>query len=126
MNKKLFVSFLSRHLVSLEVVLEKNGIKSTKFFTTFVVSVADQWFLFTAGHCIKTIEEALSHGYSLQKCRLIDYFGVDANNFKSIPFFYNRNSVFCVYQEDEFDYGLISLSHYWHEWRTNFCIPKRQ
>ena len=106
------VSFFFRHVVPIKITVEKGEDKVTKFRTAFLLSVKEYWFLITAGHIIKSIDEALDQGYRITEFQLIDFLGENAKNSSPIPFVYDRNSN-SYYDDGEIDFGVIPLSQYY-------------
>lgn len=81
--------------------------------TSFVMSVYDQWFLMTAGHCIADIEENMRNGYEIERCRLIDCMGTGAQHREPIPFDYGEATATKICYDPKYDYGVIFLNdHY--------------
>ena len=109
------VSFFCTHLVPIEMTYEIQGEQQTTTYTAFVISVGDQWFLLTAGHCLEEADRVLSQGHRIVSCRLIDTLGLKAIDNHPIPFPYDSTKVHYYYQEGDFDYGLIPLTAYFKE-----------
>ncbi|MGD2119527.1 MAG: hypothetical protein PVG66_14290 [Chromatiales bacterium] len=114
MHKKLLhkgdiVEFFHRHVVPIYFDFEKNGEHTCFLITSFVLSVYDQWFLVTAGHCIEDIEKLKTHGYTLRKCRLIDSMGAGAEHWFPIPFGWDSAAPTKMCYDEAYDYGLIFL-----------------
>jgi len=110
------VAFFMRHVVPVFFTFERGTDSHSAVVTAFVLSVADQWFLVTAGHCIEEIEELTTKGgHRIAKCYLIDSLGLGAKHRDLIPFSYQ--SVRPVHFNDDanFDYGFIALSPYYRE-----------
>ncbi|HTP09238.1 MAG TPA: hypothetical protein VMP08_13370 [Anaerolineae bacterium] len=74
------------------------------------MSVADQWFLATAGHCIQNIDEAIKAGYSIAACNLLDSLGLNALHKEPVPFSYENSHPTHLVDDEGFDYGIIPLS----------------
>jgi hypothetical protein len=77
----------------------------------FVMSFGESWFLVTAGHVLKELEELLDHPRVrfLQSC-LIDALGSEAIHSNNVPFTYDKSKRFYI-DQDGLDFGLIPLSH---------------
>ncbi len=101
------VGFFNRHLVPMLVEFELEERLITESFTCFVISIGDQWFLLTAGHCIEYIEKAKNHGASVS-CSLIDFAGDGAKDNHPIPFDLDNSDPFA-FCEGGADYGLLAL-----------------
>ena len=112
-NEKV-VSFFHRHLVPIYFSCKSENDSHSFIVTAFVLSVGNQWFLVTAGHCIKDIEKLISDlGYQITQCRLIDSMGLGARHREPIPFDYWGGCPACLSEERQFDYGVIQLSTYY-------------
>src|SRR5947209_2502294 len=74
------VKFFHRHVVPIYFAFKKGDRRSCCLVTSFVMSVHNQWFLMTAGHCIKDIEQNLRAGYAIERCRLVDCVGIGARH----------------------------------------------
>jgi hypothetical protein len=81
-------------------------------FSTFVISIEDGWFLITAGHCLKEIEDILKAGYFIEKGELLDFVNINSTYSHSVPF--NFEASFSGHMGDnKYDYGIIYLEdHY--------------
>jgi len=110
------VSFFHKHLVPVFISLLKGKDVHSYIFTAFVLSVGEQWYLVTAGHCIKIIEEETDiHGFEISRCSLIDCLGQGAKNIHPIPFVYSEASPICLSDEFDFDYGFLNISPYYKQ-----------
>lgn len=107
------VSFFSQHLVPIVFTFRSRdrGLNVSVAITTCVMSVREQWFLVTAGHCIRQINDKLN-SFELSSCELVDSFGVDAINHHTIPFEYNTEIIFFS-ESYPIDYAAIPLSPYY-------------
>jgi hypothetical protein len=110
--------WLSRHLVSMVHIyrhLDANGnLQGDSLISAsscFVMSFGERWFLVTAGHVLKELEELLEHPRVrlIQSC-LIDALGSDAIHNSNLPFTYDKSNRFYI-DQDGLDFGLIPLSH---------------
>jgi len=114
------VQFFHRHVVPIYFSFKKGSERSACVVTSFVMSIYDQWFLVTAGHCIEEIEENLSKGYEIERCRLIDFMGFDAPHTEPIPFDYSESAATKLCYDPTYDYGLLFLDeHYVRLLRAN-------
>lgn len=109
------VGLFQRHSVPIFVTLQKGKKSDSKVITAFVLSVADQWFLVTAGHCLRDIidEPIKKHGCQLTQCYLIDYLGSGAIHEQRIPFAYHQSNPSYLSDGVNFDYGVMVLSPYY-------------
>jgi len=109
---------LSKHVVQLSCLDAKTEPEGTptdvrnfdpKEFsiTAFVISVRDVWFLVTAGHVLRDVEERLKTGRQIVKSRLIDGFGTD-ETLPPIVFAFEDMPKWHVFS-DGLDYALIAL-----------------
>ncbi|MCK4605487.1 MAG: hypothetical protein KAU41_12495 [Deltaproteobacteria bacterium] len=108
------VGYFHKHLVPIFFSCQKAEHKQDFIFTAFVLSVRDQWFLITAGHCIKAVEQLVhEHGYQIVQCSLIDTMSLEAKHRHPVPFDYIGSNPTSLSQSREFDYGIIEVSdHY--------------
>ena len=64
------VDYFQQHLVPIYFAFN-NGQKShVAVVTAFVMSLADQWLLVSAGHCIRDTETNSQTGHKITACRL--------------------------------------------------------
>lgn len=74
--------------------------------TALVLSVAEQWFLVTAGHCIVEIEEITDvHGCQIAGCWPIDSLGLGAEHSEPIPFAYANSYPVQLSKENDLHKG---------------------
>lgn len=102
---------LHRHLVILHFRLAgSNGDEKAWAISSFVMSVDGCWFLITAGHCKDELDTALSAGYKVISCRLLDGFSQDSKFTQHpVPIQFHENLFVKAFKEDDFDYGVIFL-----------------
>jgi hypothetical protein len=110
-----FIAFFHRHLVPIVFEFRKGNNKLPFVITAFVLSVQEQWFLVTAGHCLERVDEYKESGYLIQKCYLMDSMGVGAMHFEPLIFTYDLAKPQYVPDNREMDYGIIPLSPYYQE-----------
>lgn len=129
MSKKILqndeiVEFFHRHVVPIYFHFQKGTEHKCFLTTTFVMSVYDQWFLVTAGHCIEHIENLEAQGYELKKCRLVDSMGTGATHFEPIPFDWDQSIPTKMCYDDTYDFGLIFPSDNCVAMlQTNYVVP---
>ena len=117
-------AFFNRHLIPLYVSFSKDDKVTNSLYTTFVLSVYDQWFLITAGHCVDELQDAWRHGYSVEKARLIDCMGEGAVHKHSILFDLENAVPIQPFRDDKYDYGLIFVEdHYRSLLEKNGVVP---
>jgi hypothetical protein len=110
------VGFFHRHVVPVLFTFQKGADIQNIVITTFVLSVSERWFLITAGHVIRNIEELTdAHGYEITRCQLIDSLGLGAKHFVPIPYVYEESYPTCLSDDIGFDYGVLGLSQYYKE-----------
>jgi hypothetical protein len=102
-------ALLHQHLVLLVFFFNKDSSTVPFVVTTFVLSVQEQWFLVTAGHCLQQVEEYKEEGWVIQKCFLMDSLGLGAKYFEPIIFTYDLENPQFIRDEREMDYGIIPL-----------------
>ena len=119
------VGFFQRHIVPIFFTLQREQDTQNFTVTTFVLSVADHWFLITAGHCVSAIETLIKdHGYEVTRCLLIDSMGLGAMHPEPIPFAYKEAYPIFLSDECAFDYGIIAISpHYRRLLQANKVQP---
>ena len=117
------LSSVMKHLVAVSMLdIPKNideGDSSLEFqpsnilFSSFIVCVNKIWFLITAGHILKDIEDRIQSGRKIVRARLVDSFQ-DNNNSNSIPFDFVEAPKIPIYsEEDGIDYGAIMLRNFY-------------
>lgn len=109
------IQFFHRHIVPIYLYLKKDSNKYITTITTFVLSVFDNWYLLTAGHCLKKIDELLNEGYQFETCLLYDSLGLSAKYDHPIRFIYEKSEVCYFCDGFDYDYGLIPLTKYYRE-----------
>jgi hypothetical protein len=111
------IRFLQKHSVPMHFSFETPEHKPANLIiTTFVLSVQDEWFLITAGHCIDKVNLALrNYGYTLKGCVLLDSTGEGAKHIEPPSFLYEPSKVLSLNDEFGLDYGIIKLARYYKE-----------
>lgn len=104
------VQFFHRHVVPIHLSFKKGSEREACIITSFVMSIYEQWFLITAGHCIEDIEENLTKGYEIERCRLIDFMGSGAQHKEPIPFDYRESAATKLCYDPTYDYGILFLN----------------
>jgi len=106
--RALIFRLFQRHFVALHVSFTKSGaapIDAT--YSAFLMSVADHWYLVTAGHCVDEITKMLNRGYRIT-CELMDNLDVGAKFKNPIPFAYEPSEAISL-AEFGADFGVIEL-----------------
>ena len=117
------VNYFLQHMIP-AIFTFKKGDDERKFsITTFVVSIENDWFLVTAGHCLESIEYLVKkQDYKFVRCRLEDTNGINAKFQHPIPF--DFLDAYQFYLKEPFDYGIIYLrEHYRELLKTNHIKP---
>jgi hypothetical protein len=109
------LGFLLKHLVPILFVFEEDGQQRAFVVTAFVLSVGDQWFLVTAGHCIGEVNDYISSlGWKLKRCCLLDSCHLGVGSFDGVPFIYDdADWVRTDKQDIGLDYGILVLPPYY-------------
>jgi hypothetical protein len=101
------LGFFSKHFVPIQIWVSKDADRQHAIYSAFVLSISNQWFLMTAGHCIKNIEQALAKGYVIDRCNLIDSLGNEATDSHCLPFDWLAASPTSMCYDESYDYGLV-------------------
>jgi hypothetical protein len=110
------VSYFHRHLVPILITLQRGSVDHTFAITAFVLSVQGYWFLITAGHCVKQVDELEEEsGYQILRCFLIDSLGSGATFHEPIPFAYRNANPIHLSDDLDFDYGVVPVSSYYRQ-----------
>lgn len=107
------IRLLHRHVVPIFFSFRKGSTEHKFVLTAFVLSVSDQWFLVTAGHCVRDIEAKIDEGFELTLCQLVDSLGQGAKHLVPITFAYADSYPTYMSVDSGFDYGVILLSTYY-------------
>jgi len=121
-----FLKGLCCHMVSItgDAVVVGQFSQQPQFFTYagFVVSIRHQWLLVTAGHILKELDDGLKNKLlRLQRCELVDYYGLNAKSDIGIPFdFANATKLYWDDDKLGLDIGLVQIEpHYRRLMETN-------
>lgn len=79
---------LHPHFVAIRYEFFKDGKSVVYLASAFLLSVSDEWFLVTAGHCEEDINSLTLNGFRLATVNLIDGFGLNPKHNSMIPFDY--------------------------------------
>lgn len=82
------VGFFQRHVVPILFCFTKDGRTHYSVITSLLLSVRDELFLVTAGHCIDDIQRNLDGGAVLKRVLLIDSMGNGAVHEHPVPFYW--------------------------------------
>jgi hypothetical protein len=104
------IAFFQQHLTPLYFTFQKDGHKSNGLITAFPLEVHGHWFLITAGHVLKEIEDFVKSGGEVVKCRLIDTLASDAPDKKlSLPFDYEAEVTAHFDYNKGLDFGVLPI-----------------
>lgn len=117
-SKDKIAGYFNQHCVPLYVHINKGEKNHHYVFSTFVISIEDEWFIVTAGHCLREIEKIKNAGYSIEKARLIDFGGLKAKHFQPIPFALEASPTVHL-GDEKYDYGIIHISKYYRRLMEN-------
>lgn len=126
-----FSDMVRRHFVALsgsyvEVDGEDKHVGKEKHFafSGFVIAIRGVWCLMTAGHVIENINAAIRHPkVKLLRCRLMDFFGLDAKVKEPLPISYETEHVIHIDQHGV-DIGMLPLRPlYQSSLEANGVIP---
>jgi hypothetical protein len=110
MDKHNPVPFFNNHAVALYFQVQTENEVINMVYSAFILSVADRWFLVTAGHCLEEIKQAQEeHHYQILQCTILDYLGSKAKESSPIPFPYQAMNPVSI-NDNGYDYGFIELS----------------
>lgn len=117
------LALFQRHFVALRVTVSKPGTADqSETYSCFVLSVDDEWFLVTAGHCLDKLTRAQKAGFKVT-ADLFDGLGINAKFRTSVPFDYEGAEPVSL---DEFgaDYGVLHLNYiYRKQLEANGLVP---
>ncbi len=123
-DKTRLLEALCRHIVSLTWVDVNTKARRAKTgekrapealaVSAFVISVKGVWFLVTAGHVIRQLEQRLADGRRIVTARIMDGFATD-KALPPIPFPLSETPCLTIYKSG-FDYALLPL-------RPGYALP---
>ena len=107
--RRLLMSLFLRHFVALRVSVAKGSEVMMETCSAFVMEVAGDWYLITAGHCLDKVETMRKLGYSVS-AELFDGLASSSKFNTRIPFDYESSTPISL---DEFgaDYGVMRVSY---------------
>jgi hypothetical protein len=132
-DEQMFLKYLSRHIVALcgsYIYLDDKGQPTgePKFYsyTGIIFEILDHWVIVTAGHVLRSIEDASKHAKVRVKAEvLVDYCGAGAKNNQPIPFKPLEQG--WTYVDDDslgLDFGLIFIRPFFKaSLQTNGIMP---
>ena len=85
---------------------------NTFFIAGCIVSIMQEWFFVTAGHCLEQLAEA-SRQTKVERIRLVDYAGEQSTNNLPIPFDYENPFKQYWNEPNGVDFGVVYLSTYY-------------
>lgn len=109
-----FLDQFCKHTVCLHWldVAREGGDAQNCYVSAFLLSVRNEWFLVTAGHVLRAIDERLEAGRRIVRSNLMD--GTASGfAFPPITFILGRTEQWYVYDEDQgIDYALVPLREF--------------
>lgn len=103
------VAFFHRHVVPMQFAFRKSDEVHHRIISAFVISVRDNWYLVTAGHCLDDIQKNVDAGWTVANVWLFDSMGVGATFVDPIPFAWSADSAGRVFKDSNDDFGLIII-----------------
>ena len=113
-SRDIIAGYFNQHCVPLYIHINKGEDNHHYVFSSFVISIDDEWFLVTAGHCLREIEKVKKAGYTITKARFLDFGGLNAKHFQPIPFDYDSSTTAHL-DDDKYDYGIIHITEYYRK-----------
>lgn len=113
--------YCSKHIVVMtwfDQDVKKNIEEPWRYFAIsgFVMSFEDRWYLATAGHVVKAIENNRTNGLTRSRSfGIIDHGGVEAVHRESYPFDYESAEKYWVEDEDGLDFGFIEIKPFYRK-----------
>jgi hypothetical protein len=102
------VRFFARHLTPVSLSLRRGSEERRALFTAFMLSVNDQWFLMTAGHCITAVQQAREQGFKIAQCNLLDSMGPNPRFEGPVPFNWDDANPISDRKHPDHDYGILT------------------
>jgi len=106
--------YFNQHCAPLYINYTRGDESHHYVYSAFILSIDDEWFLITAGHCIRDIENNKKKGYLINRARLIDSGGINPAHKETIPFDYEAAHKGHL-DDDKYDYGFIHIANYYRE-----------
>lgn len=103
------VGFFQRHVVPILFCFSKDGRAHYSVITSLLLSVRDELFLVTAGHCIDDVQRNLDGGAKLERVLLIDSMGDGAVHDHPVPFYWGEDVAGRLFSDPDHDFGLVIL-----------------
>lgn len=103
------VSFFQRHVVPILFCFSKGDRAHFSVITSLLLSVRDELFLVTAGHCIDDVQRNLDGGANLERVLLIDSMGDGAMHNHPVPFYWGEDVAGRLFPDPDHDFGLVIL-----------------
>ena len=122
--------YLSKHIVVMtwfDQDVKKDVGDEWRYFAIsgFVMSFEDKWFLATAGHIVRDIEENRLGGLTrVRAMAIIDHGGVEAKHTDAFPFDYDGAEKYWVVDNDGLDFGFIEIQEFYRRtMEANDVVP---
>jgi hypothetical protein len=108
------VAYFSNNLVGIAAtqVYGNPARENTFFIAGCILSIKQEWFFVTAGHCLEQLDQAF-HQTKIERIRLVDYAGRQSIHHEPIPFVDYENTFRRYWNETNgVDFGFVYLSPY--------------
>lgn len=113
--------YCSKHIVVMtwfDQDVKKNIEEPWRYFAIsgFVMSFKNRWFLATAGHIIRDMEENRMNGLTrVRSMGIVDHGGVEAQHTESYPFDYDGAEKYWVADGNGLDFGFIEIQPFYRK-----------
>lgn len=118
------VEFFQQHMVPLYFTFQKDGTRQNFLYTAFVIDINDHWFLVTAGHVLREIDDYVQAGYEIEKSRFIDTLPSQSTSNMANPFEYEPEDVFYADADKGMDFGVMAVRNFYRRaMEKNGVVP---
>lgn len=119
--------FLSEKLISVtgiqyEGPKDQPGKPHRFCFSGMIMSFEEEWFLVTAGHCLKDLDKAIESS-QVDGVSIIDYLGENAKHYMRLPFDYANSRRWYDYKVNGYDVGIIYLRDFYRRQLGTNKVP---
>ena len=124
LENKQVVEFFQQHMVPLYFTFQKDGTRQSFLYTAFVIDINDHWFLVTAGHVLRQIDNYVQAGFEIEKSRFIDTLPSQSTSNMANPFEYEPEDVFYADTDKGMDFGVIAVRDFYRRaMEKNRVVP---
>ncbi len=89
-----------------------------------MIEISDHWFLVTAGHVLRKIDNYVQAGYEIVKSRFIDTLPSQSTSNMAIPFEYEPEDVFYADADKGMDFGVMAVRDFYRRaMEKNGVVP---